>query len=336
LMPVNKLLSFDNHLFELARQGRLRLPATVSEGRYRVFNRFVYPPAVLIFSLFVPIMSAIILAPFFIIRELAGGSILLPSFYSETGVFLVMLVAGFLPFYLFVWIWLWLLEQRPPRTTGLEWPGWLAKYGRGLLIGLLMFGGAIGIMAVLGYVSLASWDPAVSRLLAGGGSLVLLLGWIVQGGAEELLLRGFLFPVIGVRFGMISGILISSSVFTLLHLLNPNLTALAVLNLFLFGVFASLFALYEGGLWGIFAIHTVWNWAQGNLFGLSVSGGELSSATFLRFSLTGPDWLTGGKFGPEGGLAVTAVTLTGCILLFGAARRRRMMPDQAVVLTSPD
>jgi membrane protease YdiL (CAAX protease family) len=135
---------------------------------------------------------------------------------------------------------------------------------------------------------------------------------------------------------MISGILISSILFTLLHLLNPNLTALAVLNLFLFGVFASLFALYEGGLWGIFAIHTVWNWAQGNLFGFSVSGSDLSPATFLRFSLTGPDWLTGGKFGPEGGLAVTVVMLTGCVILFLSARRRRIIPDQAVVPTSPD
>jgi membrane protease YdiL (CAAX protease family) len=335
-MPANKLISSDNHLFELARQGRLRLPATYSEGRYRVFNRFVYPPAVLVFTLLIPIMSAFALAPFFIIREFTGGTDLLPSFYSETGELLVMLVAGFLPFYLFVWVWLWLMEQRSPRTTGLEWPGWLAKYGRGLLLGLLMFGGAICIMAALGYASLASWDPSVSRLLAGGGSLVLLLGWIVQGGAEELLLRGFLFPIIGVRFGVTSGILISSVMFTLLHLLNPNLTALAVLNLFLFGVFAALFALYEGGLWGIFAIHAIWNWAQGNLFGLPVSGGEMSSSTILRFSLTGPDWLTGGKFGPEGGLAVTGVMVTGCILLFVVARRRLLMPHQTVVPTSPD
>ena len=124
----------------------------------------------LIFGLLVPILSVIALAPFFIFREFAGGSDLLPSFYSETGEFLVMLVAGFLPFFLFVWAWLWLFEQRPPWTTGLEWPGWPAKYGRGLLIGLLMFGGAIGIMAALGYVSVALRDPAVSRLLAGAGA----------------------------------------------------------------------------------------------------------------------------------------------------------------------
>jgi membrane protease YdiL (CAAX protease family) len=322
-MPAEKLLSSDNHLFELARSGRLRLPATLSERNYRTINRFLYPLAALIFGLLVPITAVLALAPFFIIRELGGGD-LLPAFWSNTGEFLVLLIAGFLPYYLLIWVWLWLFEQRPPRSTGLERPGWLAKYGRGLLIGLLMFGTTIGLIAVLGSVSLTPRDPPVSRLLAGVGSLVLLLGWIVQGGAEELLLRGFLFPIFGARFGVISGILVSSGVFTLLHLLNPNLTPLAVLNLFLFGAFAALFALYEGGLWGIFAIHTFWNWAQGNLFGLPVSGGESSSATLISLSLTGPDWLTGDKFGPEGGVAVTAVLVIGGMLLFVAARYRRV------------
>jgi membrane protease YdiL (CAAX protease family) len=322
-MPANRLLSSDNHLIELARSGRLRLPATLSKRKYRSIDRFLYPPAVLIYSLLVPVLAAVSLAPFYIIRELTGGSDQLPSFLVDTGQELALLLAGFLPFYFLIWLWLWVAEQRPPRTTGLERPGWPAKYGRGLLIGLLLFGTTIGLVALLGSVSLVSWDPAVTRLLAGGGSLVLLLGWIVQGGAEELLLRGFLLPIFGARFGVISGILISSSVFTLLHLLNPNLTALALLNLFLFGVFAALFALYEGGLWGIFAIHTIWNWAQGNLFGFPVSGGEASSATFLRLSLSGPDWITGGEFGPEGGLAVTIVLVIGGILLFVAAHYRR-------------
>ena len=323
-MPAKRLLSSDSHLFVLARLGRLRLPATVSEGRYRIINRFVYTPAVLIFGLFVPIIAAIALVPYYIILELAGDTALLPAFWLETSEFLILLVVGFLPFFLLIWLWLWLFEQRRPRTTGLERAGWLAKYGRGVLIGLLMFGGVIGLMAGLGYVSLIPGNPAVSQLLAGGGSLVLLLGWVVQGGAEELLARGFILPVIGIRFGVIPGILISSSLFTLLHLFNPNLTALALTNLFLFGVFAAIFALYEGGLWGIFAIHTIWNWAQGNLLGLAVSGGDLSSATFFRLSLSGPNWLTGGKFGPEGGLAVTAVLVTAIMLLFLVAHRRRV------------
>ena len=116
--------------------------------------------------------------------------------------------------------------------------------------------------------------------------------------------------------------LLPSLVFAALHLLNPNLGLIPLLNLALFGIFAALFALYEGGLWGVFAIHSAWNWAQGNLFGFEVSGSPAGSTVIFDMMEVGPDWLTGGAFGPEGGLAVTAVLIAGSLLVWLANTQR--------------
>ena len=125
----------------------------------------------------------------------------------------------------------------------------------------------------------------------------------------------------------------SAVIFASYHALNPNLGPIAMLNLFLFGIFAALFALYEGGLWGVFSIHTAWNWAQGNLFGFEVSGMIPPGGTMFNLREVGPDAVTGGPFGPEGGLAVTTVLVISCLLVWVASRRRS---GAAVAVESPD
>ena len=152
---------------------------------------------------------------------------------------------------------------------------------------------------------------------------LVLVGWIVQGGAEEILMRGWVLPVIGARTRPWIGLLVSSVLFSLLHLLNPGLSVIAVVNLALFGVFAGFYAMREGSLWGISALHTVWNWVQGNFFGFEVSGMNASGGTLINLTESGADWLTGGPFGPEGGLAVTVVLVIGTALtLFWPSKNR--------------
>lgn len=64
------------------------------------------------------------------------------------------------------------------------------------------------------------------------------------------------------------GIVVNSIVFALLHMANTGISLLALLNLFLFGVFMSVYMVRRGNLWGACAIHAVWNFVQGNVFGL--------------------------------------------------------------------
>ena len=244
---------------------------------------------------------------------------LLPNTALEQAIFLIF---AFGPIFLFLWLWLALFEKRPLWTIGLEKKGAIVKYLRGLLVGLVMFVGAVVISALFGFMQFEEGGPQPSGVAALGGVLLVLFGWIVQGAAEEALTRGWLLPVIGARYRVWLGVLVSSLLFAGLHSLNPNLGVVAMLNLFLFGLFAALYALWEGGMWGVFSIHSVWNWAQGNLLGLEVSGNQAPGGTLFNLQETGPDLITGGAFGPEGGLAVTAVLLLSCVVILWLSYRK--------------
>ncbi len=313
---MENLLDPSNRLFVLARMGR-RLPhlvvAVILSFAFVLIAQFVGGIPALIINL---ALSAGGELP---ATQDAEGitSLLLPDTALEQVIFLVLIFA---PIFLLLWAWLAFYEKRPFWTLGLERAGAAWKYLRGLLVGLLMFAASIGILALFGFIAIE--DNPQQGLAALGGVLFVFLGWTVQGPAEEAIARGWLMPVIGARYKPLWGVLISSVVFAIYHSLNPNLNLLAILNLFLFGFFTALYALYEGGLWGVFSIHAVWNWAQGNLFGLAVSGQEPVGGMLFDLMETGPDVLTGGGFGPEGGIAVTIVLLVSSALVWLVSRRR--------------
>ena len=312
------LFSSDNHLLQLAKSG-YRLPESLQ--KYSGALDKIYPVIALILAvifIFVAqigggIAAFVVLIPFSLRRYghlPTMESLLTPATGLESA---ILLIFTFGPVFLIVWAWIFLFEKRAPWTIGLEKRRALRNYLRGLLLGLAMFGAATGILAALGYVAFEQGDPRKQGLAALGSVLIIFAGWMVQGAAEEALVRGWLLPVIGSRYTALAGVGVSSLLFAALHLLNPGVSPIAVLNLFLFGVFASLFALREGGLWGVFGIHAAWNWAQGNLLGFEVSGNPVSG-TLINLMEVGPDSITGGVFGPEGGLAVTAVLLIGSAL----------------------
>jgi membrane protease YdiL (CAAX protease family) len=307
------LLANDTRLLALARRARLRWPKKLDK---------LYPVLALLAALFIIFIGTgllLLMANLLVDRTGINLDFLLHSDNPNVAE-AVNLVIGFLPIYVLVWLWLWLMERRPFWTIGIERAGMGSKYLRGLAVGFLMFSASIAILAFTGSMKLNAIDFTGAAIT---GVLVVFLGWMVQGAAEEVLTRGFLLPVISVRWGVLAGVILSSSLFALLHLFNPSLSLLAMLNLFLFGVFASLYALAEESLWGVFAIHSVWNWTQGNIYGLEVSGQQMSTSKIMQWSATGPEWLTGGSFGPEGGAAVSAVLVASSLLVVYAHRRRR-------------
>jgi membrane protease YdiL (CAAX protease family) len=231
------------------------------------------------------------------------------------------LALQFAPIYGLFWLWTRLYERRPFRTLGLERAGAGRALARGFAVGLAMFGAVAGLGAASGAFVPERGEPGLFGAAALGGVLAVALGWLVQGPAEELLCRGWLLPVLGARYHPWVGVVGSSLVFTLLHGLNPGIGALPLVNLFLFAVFTALYALWEGGIWGVAAIHAVWNWAQGNIFGLEVSGSTPTGGTLVDLQAAGSPLLSGGGFGPEGGALVTLVLLVaiGGVLLASRA-----------------
>lgn len=295
----------NSKLFSMARQGQ-RLTHIAAVIPLSILFSFVAQmgiiPVVIVMTVIYGFSDAII--------TLEGMAPSIAGFWMG-----MQLISAFVLVYFILWTWLRFVEKRPFWTLGYELKNALSQYACGFLLGALMFAGSVGILALFGSVSFEQGDPTQQGLAALGGVSLVLLGWIIQGGAEEALMRGWVLPVIGARYKPWIGLLISSIIFAFLHGLNPNLSVIALLNLTLFGVFAGLYAMREGSMWGISALHSVWNWVQGNFFGFQVSGTNASGGTLINLMETGADWLTGGEFGPEGGLVVTAVIVIGIFIV---------------------
>jgi len=248
----------------------------------------------------------------------ALAELALPQTPLEQTLFLISSFGGT---YILIWLWLRLVEGRPLTSVGLQKKKAFFKFGRGFGVGTTLFVAVVILGSLPG-----SYSLEINPVFRGGsmvGVVVVLLGWLIQGSAEELLFRGWVLPVVGARYRLWLGIIISSLMFALAHVFNPNIGLTAILNLLLFGLFTALYALWEESLWGVFSIHAVWNWLQGNIFGLEVSGLALPGESLFITQEGGLDVLTGGAFGPEGGLLATFVLGLSIGLLFWLNRRDR-------------
>ncbi len=201
-------------------------------------------------------------------------------------------------------------EGRNLFSMGFVKKGAITEYAAGLGIGLAMFGLSVGLCVATGHMTVTlSPAPAYGMLL------LYFLGYLMQGMSEEILCRGFLMVSMQRNCPTWAAILLNSLIFALLHLGNPGVTPLALVNLAMFGFFASFYTLRRGSIWGIGAIHAVWNFAQGNLFGISVSGMGGNPSLLTAATSEGGRFMHGGTFGMEGGLAVTAVMAIGCMII---------------------
>ena len=243
------------------------------------------------------------------------------------------LVVGYGSYILFVWLWLRSFEGRPFRTLGFERQNAPGKILRGVLLGLLMVGAVAAILAALGYADFEREDPQLQGLAALDGVLLVAVGWAVQGSAEEVVSRGWLFQTAATRYGPPAGVILSALVFSFLHVLNPGITALALTNIFLTGIFFALYALYSGSLWGVCALHATLNWTEANIFGFDLNGQELPGGVLFNLREAGPDIVTGGGVGAgiTGGLAWTAVVVLAiaaiAILSFSRQKTAKITPS---------
>lgn len=283
------IFSPNNHLFVLARQGRRQ-------------------PTALVAIAVLPVLLALV-----IVSQVAARGLLRPLLPNgvPSVADLVAEIIGFLSIYLGLWVWLRFWCKRPFWSLGFE-----RQFVRYVLRGALVAGLMVVAMAGLTMIPSASLVPGELRtngLAAIGTGLLTLLATTVQSSAEETLFRGWLLSAIGSRYRPWVGVLVSSLLFATGHLLN-GATPLAWVNLFFFGTFAAMLSLAEGGLWGACAWHTAWNWVEAGLLGM-IDDRSASPGLIVSIQTKGPDLLTGGTFGPEGGLAVTAVLLIGITIL---------------------
>ncbi|WP_073148318.1 CPBP family intramembrane glutamic endopeptidase [Paramaledivibacter caminithermalis] len=219
--------------------------------------------------------------------------------------------------------WVKFIEKRPLYTMGFGKDSFFKKYFRGFILGFLMMGFCVIAFTVMGLVRIDVSNPSIKGFNALGSVFIVLMGWMIQGASEEIMIRGWLLPVIGSRHNVALGIFISSTLFGAMHLLNANINILPMLNLILFGLFAALYVIWEGGIWGICGLHSAWNWTQGNVFGIEVSGNLPAGGILIDLETAqGSELITGGLFGIEGGVVCSIVLALGIITLVFLIKRR--------------
>jgi uncharacterized protein len=184
------------------------------------------------------------------------------------------------------------------------------------LIGAGAFVSAIIVGVMSGGLSLAFNHESGSRAIASTLAVTLLI-FAVGAASEETLFRGYLLQTF-VRSGLVPvGVALTSLPFALAHINNPDVNWLALLNTLLAGVWFAAAYLKTRDLWFPFGIHLAWNWLQGPIFGINVSGiSDVGPDPLLRATDTGPAWLTGGAYGIEGGVACTFAIILSLILVY--------------------
>ena len=209
------------------------------------------------------------------------------------------------------------IEKRSLSSIGFNKNNWLKKYSLGFLIGLVMMSIIVLILLSFGYITVEKNPIQLVGISAISSILVILFGWIIQGATEEIVTRGWLLNVLSTKYNIGVGLLISSTLFGLMHLTNPNVNYIAVINIILVGLFYGLYVIKTNDLWAVCGMHSAWNFAQGNIFGFEVSGLDVSVGTLIDLNLVENDFITGGVFGPEAGIISTFILLVSIgILLF--------------------
>lgn len=209
------------------------------------------------------------------------------------------------------------IEKR--AVSELSANGAAREYGVGFLVGGLMICASVAGIAALGGLRVLSLTPS--------GLIVLpLIMHVTIGIVEEMLMRGIFFRIVQESFGSWLALAASGVLFGAMHLVNDNITALAIANIAAAGVLLAAAYLLTGRLWLCAGLHAANNFFQDGIFSVAVSGHAVKTGLFVT-ERSGPDWLTGGAFGIEGSAVDLAVVLLASVAILVLAHRRgRFVP----------
>ena len=234
--------------------------------------------------------------------------------------FIPSFVAGEMVFYgallLTTWIVVKFLEGRPALSS-VGFPfheNVLRELGQGALIG----GGMMTVIFVteysLGMATLTFKSLSLPEACHVFGASVSI--FVIGAFGEELLFRGYLFQTMVEGTGKIIAVVVFACFFGFAHLNNPNVTFFSLVNVALAGVWLSLAYFKTRTLWFPIALHFSWNFFQNHIFSFPVSGIQFEKYQLGVLAQSGPVWLTGGAFGPEGGALATLMLIAAGVFIY--------------------
>jgi uncharacterized protein len=219
------------------------------------------------------------------------------------------------------WVMLIRFDGRPPGALGFALSrSAITETAVGFAVGAALIAGAALLLFVTGSAAFVPDEGSPAGYV--NALLWSLLFFYLAAAAEEVLFRGYAFQALVEAIGVWPALVGSSATFAFFHSANPNVNAIALANIFLAGLVLGLAYLRTRSLWFATALHAGWNWVMASALGFPVSGLILLDTPLYDAVATGPEWWTGGDFGPEAGLAGTLVLLLGLAWLRSTARLR--------------
>lgn len=259
------------------------------------------------------LLWAVLYAPLIVpttgIMEYAVGVLKIPPriYFDLCGAVTILIAA---------WVMVRLVDRRPFVSLGWAPRHFLRDSARGVVIGVLWLGTSLAALWLLGYAApQTGYAPDFTLLFVPG--IALVLNTVIQ----EVLARSYIFQTIQFNSSARWAILVTSLLFMLYHSAGLRDMPLAALNLFCAGVLFGVAYYVTGNLWLPIAIHFTWNFLLGPVLGLSVSGTALAEHE-PAVAVRGAALYTGGAFGIEASVVVTATTLAGIALLWWWYRKR--------------
>lgn len=231
---------------------------------------------------------------------------------ASSDLYMIIMLLAEIMMILVVCLFCKLLQKRKLVTLGFGKKGAVKEY----LIGMLAGFGFFSLAVLLGVLSGGLKIEGISPSFSIGMFLLYLLGFMIQGMAEEVLCRGYFMVSYARKYPVYAAVLMNALLFAALHLPNSGLSVLAFVNLALFGIFASVYFIRRGNIWGIGAFHSIWNLVQGNFYGIKVSGNDFGDSFLNTTVCEGKDLFSGGAFGLEGSIWVTVILCAGTVLLY--------------------
>ena len=270
-------------------------------ARFKAFRTFIRFPLIRI------VLASIAVVAAFVAAQKIAGLLPLERMGRALAAALICIPAVYGAYYAYVRF----VEQRP--LFELSRRDALKELGLGALIGMLLFTSTVGVLAALGvYQFTGLGSPA--------NLIVPLMSALIAGVFEEVLFRGIVFRIIEGWVGTWLSMVVSAIIFGLIHLVNPHATLIgAIAIIFEAGILLAAAYLMTRRLWFPIGLHAAWNFTQGGVFGIAVSG--VPAKGFLLGALTGPDWLSGGTFGAEASVVAIVMCLAVALGFISWARR---------------
>ena len=230
-----------------------------------------------------------------------------PELIMQNKMMLLMMICQLMGTLFTVWIFQKFISKERFISIGLDFINYKNDFYQGLAVGTGLI--SIGFFTLI-ILNLTSIDLTYFSIY---DQVFYFFLFIVVSLNEEIAIRGYILHNLSQSFNKYIALIISSFVFMGMHLGNPNIGVLPLMNLFLAGIFLGVYRIHKNNLWFPIGAHLMWNYLQGPIYGFEVSGNKINS--LFEQKLNGHELLTGGNFGYEGSIILTVFLIISIFLI---------------------